>query len=277
MGVVKLAEKPYKDLSELTLMDDYMFGAVMQDESLAKTLIEAILDVKLRRVEYVEPQKSMKEQYEARGVRLDLYVEDEAGNIYNVEVQTSNKRNLPKRMRYYQSIIDLHILTPGADYKELKKSYVIFICSYDPYDQGSCIYRFENRCINKPDLPFGDETVKIVLNTKGTGDGISSELWETIRYFDDGTVSGAWSERLEAAVDGVKSSEERRREYMVMMAREMEIRAEGIEIGEARGRAEGRAEGRVEGRAEAQREAAEKIAKEFGVSLERAKEILLSS
>ena len=257
-----MPEKPYKDLSELTLMDDYMFGAVMQDETLAKTLIEAILDVKLRRIEYVEPQKTMKAQYEARGIRLDLYVEDEAGNIYNVEVQTTNKRNLPKRMRYYQSIIDLHILTPGTDYQELKKSYVIFICGYDPFGRGKSVYRFENRCLEEAELPFGDETVKIVLNTRGSGEGISEELRETIRYLADGTISGRWSEQLEAAVDGVKSSEERRREYMVMMAREMEIRAEG------------RAEGLAEGRAEAQREAAEKIAKEFGIPLEKAKEIL---
>ena len=271
---MRLAEQPFKDLSELTLMDDYMFGAVMQDERLAKTLIEAILDIRLRRVEYVEPQKTLKAQYEARGVRLDLYVEDESGNIYNVEVQTTNKRNLPKRMRYYQSIIDLHILTPGADYRELKKSYVIFICGYDPFERGRCVYRFENRCLEEPGLSFGDETVKIVLNTRGTQESIGEALRETIRYLDNGTVSGQWSKALETAVDGVKSSEERRREYMVMMAREMEIRAEGREEGRAEGRVEGRAEGRAEGIAEAQREAAERIAKEFGISLEKAKEIL---
>ncbi len=263
---MELADRPYKDLSELTLMDDYMFGAVMQDERLAKTLIEAILGIKLRRIEYVEPQKAMKVQYEARGIRLDLYVEDESGNIYNVEVQTTNKRNLPKRMRYYQSIIDLHILTPGADYKELKRSYVIFICGYDPFGRGRYVYRFENRCLEDLELSFGDETVKFVLNTKGSEEGISDELRETLRYLDDGTVSGAWSEELEAAVDGVKSSEERRREYMVMMAREMEIREEG--------RAEGRAEGREEGREEARQEAAEKVAKEFGITIEKALEIL---
>ena len=179
-----------------------------------------------------------------------------------MEVQTTNKRNLPKRMRYYQSIIDLHILTPGLDYMELQPSYVIFICGYDPYERGKCIYRFENRCLEEPGLPFGDETVKIVLNTKGTGDGISDALRETLLYLDNGTVSGQWSEALESAVDSVKSNEERRREYMVMMAREMEIRAEG------------RAEGLAEGRAEAEREAAEKISKELGVSLERIKEIL---
>ena len=49
---------------------------------------------------------------------------------------------------------------------------------------------------------------------------------------------------------------------MVMMLREMEIREES------------RAEGRAEGRAEARQEAAEKVAKEFGISIEKAKEIL---
>ena len=101
-----------------------------------------------------------------------------------------------------------------------------------------------------------------MLYTKGTSGDISEELRETLRYMDSGTVSDRWSEALEAAVDGVKSSEERRREYMVMMAREMEIRAEGIEIGEAKGRAE------------AQQEAAEKVSKAFGIPLEKAKEIL---
>ena len=126
-------------------------------------------------------------------------MEDEAGNIYNVEVQTGSQRNLPKRMRYYQSIIDLHILTPGADYRELKRSYVIFICGYDPFGRGKCVYRFENRCIDEPELSFGDETVKVVLNTKGSADGISETLRETIRYLDDGTViEKQWLDRSRA-------------------------------------------------------------------------------
>ena len=33
-----MAGKPFEDLSGLTLMEDHLFGAVMQDEALAKTL-----------------------------------------------------------------------------------------------------------------------------------------------------------------------------------------------------------------------------------------------
>ena len=89
------------------------------------------------------------------------------------------------------------------------------------------------------DLAFGYGTVKVVVNTKGREGNISPELKEIIRYLDDGTVGGVYSRELEEAVNGVKDSEERRREYMVMMAREMEIRQDGIEEGRAEGRAEG--------------------------------------
>ena len=120
-----MAEK--KTLDELTLMDDYMFAAVMQDTKFLKPLLEHILRVKISKIEFTEPQRTEKEGYNSKGVRLDLYVIDEDGVIYNVEIQTSNKRNLPKRMRYYQSIVDISILNPGDEYTELRKSFIIFI------------------------------------------------------------------------------------------------------------------------------------------------------
>ena len=58
------------------------------------------------------------------GIRFDVYSEDDSGIVYDCEMQTSKKDNLPKRTRYYQGMIDLNLLERGADYKELKKSYV---------------------------------------------------------------------------------------------------------------------------------------------------------
>ena len=222
----------FKDLSELTLMDDYMFGVVMRDPKLITPLIERILDTRIRSVQFVEAQRSVKEGYDAKGVRLDLFVEDESGSLNNVEVQTSNKHNLPKRMRYYQSIIDLHVLNPGANYSELKKSYIIFICNYDPFGRNRALYTFENRCLEDLDLPFGDETQKVIVNIGGLTEGATTTFKELVDYLEDGTVSGDYSKDLDSAVRSIKSSEERRMEYMVMMAREMEIRAEGRAEGE---------------------------------------------
>ena len=225
------ANPAFKPLEELTLMDDYMFSAVMRDKVNLKPLLEYILKVKIVDIEFVEPQKTEKEGYQSHGIRLDLYVKDDQGRIFNVEVQTSSKKNLPKRMRYYQSVIDVNILAPGVDYGRLRQSFVIFICNYDPFGKGRYIYTFENRCIEDADLVFGDDALKVVVNTKGSVGAISNELKEVLLYLDEGKATGEYTRKLDDAVRLVKSSEERRHEYMVMMIREMEVREEGKEIG----------------------------------------------
>ena len=239
-----------KTLDELTLMDDYMFAQVMRDTRHLKPLLEYILQIKIKKIELIELQKTKKEGYDSKGVRLDLYVTDDAGAVYNVEVQTSNKRNLPKRMRYYQSIIDISILTPGMEYGSLKKSFVIFICNYDEYGRDRYLYTFENTCREEPDLKFGDESYKVVVNTKGKKGDINGHLREILEYLEDGSVTGDYSRELDEAVKAVKSSEERRLEYMLLVTRDNEMRAEGRAEGIAEGRAEGRAEGIAEGKAE---------------------------
>ncbi len=203
--------------------------------------------MRIRQVTYIEPQRTVKSGFEAKGVRLDLYVEDENGVVYNVEVQTTRHRSLPKRMRYYQSAIDMNVLSPGADYARLRKSFIIFICNHDPYGRDRIVYRFENRCIEEPELPFGDETVKVIVNTKGTAGAVNDELQEVIRYLDSGTVSGDFSRELGDAVNHVKSSEERRHEYMIMMLREQELIEQGREQGLVQGREQGLVQGLEQG------------------------------
>jgi len=151
------------------------------------------------------------------------------------------------RMRYYQSIIDISILTPGMEYGNLKKSFVIFICNYDEYGRDRYLYTFENTCREEPDLKFGDESYKIVVNTKGRKGDINAHLKEVLEYLDDGSVTGDYSRELDEAVKAVKSSEERRLEYMLLVTRDNEMRAEGRAEGRVEGRAEGRAEGEIIG------------------------------
>ena len=220
-----------KTIDELTLMDDYMFAQVMRNTDHLKPLLEYILGFTIVSIHLIEPQRTEKEGYDSKAIRLDLYVEDENHIIYNVEVQTSNKKNLPKRMRYYQSVLDVSILAPGVNYRNLKDTYVIFICSYDPYERERYIYTFENMCKEENDLPFGDGTRKVVINTKGKVGNVSQELLELIQYLNDGTISGEYSRTLEKAVNDVKSNEERRLEYMNMAIHEMEIMEEAFEQG----------------------------------------------
>ena len=64
-------------------------------------------------------------------MRLDAFLKDGMNTVYNVEMQTSDFEDLPKRSRYYHSIIDAEHLQKGQDYSELGDSYVIFICTKD--------------------------------------------------------------------------------------------------------------------------------------------------
>jgi len=51
----------------------------------------------------VGTQVSMKSNFHAKGVRLDVYAKDKKGNAYDIEMQTTKMRELPLRSRYYHS------------------------------------------------------------------------------------------------------------------------------------------------------------------------------
>lgn len=199
----------------------------MREPKRIKPLLEHILDIKIKSIRIAETEKSMKERFESKGIRLDLYIEDQDGVIYDVEVQTSDQKNLPQRMRYYQGMLDLTFFPAGADYNEMRKSYIIFICNFDPYDRERYIYTFEGRCIEELDLPVGDDARKVIVNTKGTKGDISPELKEVIIYLDREKITGPYSQELDDAVNALKSSEERRQEYMMLMTYMAEQKASG--------------------------------------------------
>ena len=267
-------QRKMKTIDELTLMDDYMFAQVMRDTKHLKPLLEFILKISIKEIRLIEPQRTEKEGYESKGIRLDLYVTDENNTVYNVEVQATDKQNVQKRSRYYQSTIDISILHSGADYKELRKSYVIFICNYDPFNLGRVIYTFENMCREVPNLRLADETYKVFVYTGGKEEGISDELKEAILYLKDGTISGEYSQELDDAVNSIKSNEERRLEYMIWQVHEMEIREEARDEGRAEGREEGLEEGLEKGREDERLSSIRKIMSKLDFTAEKAMDFL---
>lgn len=194
-------------------------------------MLEYILGKKIKKIRMVEPKKTMKEKFESKGIRLDLYVEDEDGVVYDVEVQTTDQKNLPRRMRYYQGMLDIAFFPAGADYNQMRKSYVIFICNFDPYGEERYIYTFQNRCGQNSEILFGDDAIKVVVNTKGTKGDISPELKEALIYLDRQEVTGSYSKELDDAVNELKSNEERGQEYMLLMNYGAEREAAGKYMG----------------------------------------------
>lgn len=229
-----------KKYEELELRDDFMFSRIMSNPKFVKPLLETILGVKIRKIVYPQTQKTIDLSLQAKGIRLDVYVEDDQNTVFNLEMQTSDGANLPKRMRYYQGMIDLNILDKGQDYTTLKKSYVIFICTFDPFGEGRHIYTFCNTCQENTALTLDDDAVKIILSTKGTMDDVSPEMKRILDYIDGKGASDKFTEELEEVVRSARQNERWRLDYMTL---EYEYRQRYLE-GKEEGREEGRAEGR---------------------------------
>ncbi|MBO4997776.1 MAG: Rpn family recombination-promoting nuclease/putative transposase [Lachnospira sp.] len=240
-------EKRYEDL---TITDNFMFAKVMLNEQLCKKFLEMILHIRIRRIEYYNDEKTLKKFYHLKGIRLDVYLNDEYGTIYNIEMQNSRHANLSKRSRYYQGMIDLNLLEPGDDYNKLERSYVIFICTFDLFGKGRHIYTFENRCVEELDLVLPDEAVKVFINTTGTVDDIDEEFLDLMNFFNGELATAGIAKEMQKEVDKVKSKEEWRVEYMTMMELERQRYREGMERGMEHAKEkyrEGMEQGREEG------------------------------
>ena len=88
-----------KSVKELNLEDDFLFAKVMTDESICKIVLEKILNIEIKEVKMPEEQKVINILAENKGVRLDIYVNDDQNTVYNIEMQKGTDTNLPKRSR----------------------------------------------------------------------------------------------------------------------------------------------------------------------------------
>ena len=107
--------KKRKTLQDLTIKDNFMFGAVMQVEENCRGFLEMVLGFPIERV-VISTEKSIIYHPEYRGVRLDVYAEDEQHTHYNVEMQMRKKRALGRRSRFYHSQIVMEALVKGVEY-----------------------------------------------------------------------------------------------------------------------------------------------------------------
>lgn len=226
-----------KRIEDLNLTDDFLFAKVMSDEEICRRVLETLLGLSIRKVSLPQPQKTIDLQPDSKGIRLDIYADDEDGTIYNCEMQRGRKKHLPKRSRYYQGTIDLDAISKGNPYDSLKKSYVIFICTFDPFQEGRHIYTFQNTCLESPGLHLHDGTTKVFFNIHGTMEDVDWELKEFLSYLEDttdefvGRSNSHLIREVHRRVTEVKQSKEMEAEYMTLLQRDRENLEQGIEQG----------------------------------------------
>ena len=108
-----------KTYQELEFKDAFMFAAVMSDAESCRGVLERILGIPIRKV-MVHAEHVLFVNPETRGVRLDVYADDEHGTVYNVEMQTTDNKNLPKRTDGYGCFEDRgRFCKAAAEYRDL--------------------------------------------------------------------------------------------------------------------------------------------------------------
>lgn len=206
-----------KKWEESTIQNNFVFSKTMEmNPDLCQQLVENILDEKIESISYPEREKVLENRIDSKGVRLDVYLKDNADRVFDLEMQVSSSSdNLAKRIRYYQGLIDEENLKRGEHYDKLNPTYIIFICPFVPFKkQNQYIYTFRDRCDQVPSLILPNDAVKIFLSTKGKEGKISSELKNFLNYVENGVVEGSFVQKLDKAVYAIKTNEKARSIFM---------------------------------------------------------------
>ncbi|MBE5926092.1 MAG: Rpn family recombination-promoting nuclease/putative transposase [Lachnospiraceae bacterium] len=246
-----------RPLSELNLIDNFLFSTLMENPEIAEKLTRIILK---RTLGYVPEKFSIETQkkfngidMDKHGIHLDVLVKetDETNTvktIYDIEPNVYYEKYIAKRNRYYNALVDVKLLNASAGYSTLPELTTIWILPYDPFGDKKMIYTIKNIVEENPDIVYNDGIKTIILNASAAI-GSSGELENLLNFMVDSDKEDLDFElaEIKSAIQTIKGNSEVGEEYMSMqtaMYYEKKMSYEegeqrGIEIGERRGEQRG--------------------------------------
>ena len=250
-------------------LSNFMFKHVMGNKNLCQYFISNVMQCEVVDLEYIETEKELEPYFDSKCVRLDVIVVDKNNNRYNLEMQVRNVIGketklplLPKRARYYQSVMDMDMLQKGQTYDKLSPLVLVFVCAFDLFDEGRYVYTFKSRCLENLELELANDVTTMFLNANGVAGNVTPQMVNFLEYVKTQVPNDAYTRELEAEVARLKQDKEVRRKYMVLQAELRDTEIVAFEAGEAKGRAEGLAVGEAKGEFKKSRETALEMLKD---------------
>ncbi len=208
----------------------------MTEKNICIKFVQIILGLNIKDIVYIKTEEVVKELYDSKGIRLDVYLKDEDGVVYNIEMQVTSldEEEFAKRFRYYEAMIDSYLLKAGQKYKDLNKLFIVFICPFEIFKNERTIYTFKNFCEEDKSIELKDDVRKIFITTKSENkENLSEDFLALLKFVNE----------LKSKINEIKQDEKERGAYMQydlhLMQIEEEARAEGRIEGEKIGRVEG--------------------------------------
>ena len=206
---------PEKKWEQATIANNFIFYKVMRNNpDVCKELLEILLEIKIDHIDMWQ-EEEVAIDYGKKAIRLDVYA---VGNqeAYNLEMQACDTNELPERSRFYQSTLDLDDLNAGADYKDLKTSYIIFICVPDIFEKGFGKYKFENICIddNKQIIKLNDRAYKLFFIAKNYDKILNEKQKAFLELVTNNTSINSFTNRIKELVEKAKQNTQWRKQFM---------------------------------------------------------------
>ena len=129
-------------------------------------------------------------------------------------MQAADTRELPERSRYYQGSIDVDCLQSGQKYKELKDSYVIFICIPHLFLKGLPRYRFENLCLEDNSITLKDRAYKYFFSASNCDKILNEKQRAFMELVFGRKPRDKFTERLAQLTEEAKHNTEWKKQYM---------------------------------------------------------------
>ena len=263
-----------QDYENIQITDDFMFGTVFSYKEDCKEFLQRILQIRILEIRIVTPQQSIRNRKDGKGIRLDVYVRDDQGNSYDIEMQLLDTKELDLRSRYYHSEMDTYQIRKGKKYKNLKESIVIFVCGFDPFDENRSIYTFETICRENTDIRLKDKRKTYFVYIGGNRDGVAADTIKLLDYFKTGEPTDEFTFNLQNRVEQIRCDDEWRENHMTLEMKMDEMFDKGVELGEQRGMERGMKRGLERGMAETEQKLVNNLMVNMNITEEEAKERL---
>jgi len=113
-----------------------------------------------------------------------------------------------------KTTLDLDDLNAGADYTDLKTSYIIFICISDIFEKGLPCYSFENLCREDISVHLNDRAYKYFFIAQNCDKILNEKQKSFLQLVLGQKASDNFTKRIEELTEEAKHNTQWRQQYM---------------------------------------------------------------
>ena len=169
-NVKQIHQQDLQRIHSFRYMDDDFMTVCLADNFEGVELILRIVlnrnDLKIKSIRTQEVLKNL----QGRSATLDVHAVDGNNCEMDIEIQRSDAGAGARRARHNSSLLDAHILRPGANTEDIPDSYVIFITENDVMKGNQPLYPVERYgTIGEKRVLFHDGSHILYVNGKYRG------------------------------------------------------------------------------------------------------------